>query len=215
MSSTKRIITLSTAICFAIALIVATSANVAHAYPGSGINCSNCHSNTQEGLMEVSGEDKMLDLGTQLDGNERGELKTFVGAPGEPVSLQMTVLNGSPSSSVQIKRLDSGGQKISQDNKLIFTLVDPDSTWRERDNGGPYYTTSVVQGSNEGTVYTFDIMLDAATPADVYDLEFAIATGAFTYDDEHYYLQVIPEPTAAALAGLGLLGLIAYRRRRV
>jgi hypothetical protein len=221
MNRSMRIVTLPLVLCVTVGLVLATAANVAHATPNRGDSCMNCHSNEEEGRMEVSGTEELLDLETQLDGNQRGPLKTFTVTPGDTVSLEMTVLDGSLHYAVQLKRLETGGQKYSQDNKLDWTDANgPENVWQEW--GAPtYYTKGAGEAGTSGIpwdgtqmTYVFNMTLDAATPIDVYDLEFAVATGGFAYQDEHFYLNVVPEPSAVVLAGLGLLGLLAWRRRR-
>ena len=92
----RQLIQSSAFIVLGIGVWLAVSDNAAFGRPSFGGSCANCHSNAQEGLMQVNNEDTTLDLGTQLDGNMRGPLKTFEASPGETVSLSMEVLNGSP-----------------------------------------------------------------------------------------------------------------------
>ena len=171
--------------------------------------------------MAVINEDKVLDLGTQLDGKTRGPLPTFVAMPGETVALWIEVLNGSDAFAVQLKRLEKSGQRGSVDNFLSWApgnlLANP---WTAQEIGMPpnpvYFTKD--NGMNGGLpaesagAFHFDLLIDPATPADVYDLEFATAgfDGVEWYQDHHFYVEVVPEPGMTALAlsaALPLLGL--------
>lgn len=204
------------ALCLVCSLVICE--NAAQARPSFGASCSSCHGNVQDGLMQVTDEDKIVDLGTQLDGKTRGPLKTFEAAPGDTVTLSMEVLDGSPNYSVQLKRLETGGQQNDQANKLVWTEAnDPTNVWSEWGDP-PYFTKDenndgiVWEGATVG--FTFDLLIDPSTPVDLYDLEYAIATGAFGYQDEHFYLSVVPEPTSIALMSLGLIGIGFVGRRR-
>ena len=205
-----------------VGICVASVDNAAYARPSFGGSCANCHGNVQDGRMQVNNEDTTLDLGTQLDGNTRGPLKTFEASPGDTVTLSMEVVDGSPNFAVELKRLETGGQQNDQANKLVWSEAnDASNPWSEWGDP-PYFTKD--NGSNGGitwsgspTSYSFDLLIDPSTPLDVYDLEFAIATGGFAYDDEHFYLSVVPvpEPSTIALVLFGLVGVGILRRRRV
>ncbi|GAG24550.1 unnamed protein product, partial [marine sediment metagenome] len=64
----------------------------------------------------------------------------------------------------------------------------------------------------------FDLFIPPGTGPGWYDLEYAVAGsfGPLFYEDQHFYVKVIPEPSTLMLLGLGLsgLGLFARRRRR-
>ena len=179
-------------------IYLASMSKVACAKPSFGANCANCHTNSQDGLMQVTDQDTVLDLGTQLDGNTRGPLKTFEASPGDTVSLAMDVLNGAPGYAVELKRLESGGQQNDLANKLVWTAANDASNRWVRRGDPPYFTKDNNNGAIAWTgspvTYTFDLLIDPNTPLDVYDLDFAIATEEFAYDDEHFYLSVVPGP---------------------
>jgi hypothetical protein len=173
--------------------------------------------------MQVVGEDGLLDIGTQLDGRVRGALKTFNVLPGSTAILSMEVLNGDALFAVQIKRLEKSGQLNDVANFLTWAEDNLQSnTWtRQEITNPPYFTKD--NGSDGGLpadqagVFSFGLFVDATTPADVYDLEFAVAgvTDGLFYQDQHFYLNVIPEPGTFALLALGLGGLAARGRRRL
>ena len=66
-------------------------------------NCNACHTSKVTGRMEATGEDSLTNLGIQLDGSVRGPLKTYKTAPGQVVTLSVSVLDGRDMFAVQIK----------------------------------------------------------------------------------------------------------------
>ena len=223
-----------------ILLVVATMvlglapAGVAGARPSLAIDNGNscreaCHINEVSGRMNVIDADEMVDLGTQLDGKERGPLNTFWVEPGGSVTLSMQVLDGSGSGcsscgkfAVQLKRLEKGGQEIDLNN-FLFWMADnlPGNVWTRQEDGNPAYFTK-DDGNNGGLPsedagpFSFDLFVDAATPPDFYDLEFAVAgkEHGLWYEDQHFYVQVVPEPSATFLCVAALSALAGLRQLR-
>jgi len=185
-----------------------------------------CHTTVETGRMQVTGTDGVLDIGTQLDGNVRGALQLFQVDPGNTVTLSMKVLNGDDVFAVQFKRLEKPGQLNDLANSMTWMEENvPSNPWTLQEVANPPYFTKDnennggLAGSAAGP-FSFDLMVDAATPPDVYDLEFAVAgtTGGGEvryYQDEHFYLQVVPEPAvgASAMAMLAALGVVFGSRR--
>jgi hypothetical protein len=175
--------------------------------------------------MQVVGEDGLLNIGTQLDGKVRGAVKTFNVLPGSTATLSMEVLNGDALFAVQLKRLEKSGQ-LNDVGNFISWMEDnlPSNSWTLQEVLNPPYFTKDNENdgglpADQAGVFSFDLFVDATTPADVYDLEFSVGgrTSADEpfYQDEHFYLNVIPEPGTFALLALGLGGLAARGRRRL
>ena len=85
----------------------------------------------------------------------------------------------------------------------------------------PYFTTAWYEPNHGGDgTRSFELLIPEGTPNDVYDFEFALAgnphDGGKYYSDEHFYVQVVPEPGTFVLLGMGLctLGLCIWRRRK-
>ena len=167
------------------------------AFPASAVNtdnsCKTCHSVIVSDRMKVELQPLQADLIEQLNGKTRGQLETFVVEPGATITMSMDVLNGADKWSVQFKRLEKEGQALSQDNFMI---------WNNPGNAGwniqgassaqPYFTTDIGEDTAP-TAKSFTLTIDASTPPDVYDLEFAIAGKSgndLFYQDEHFYLAV-------------------------
>jgi hypothetical protein len=216
---------------FLAGLVIVATTGIAEARPSFGNSCQGCHGGgvSTPGLMEVDSTGAFLDLGTQLDGMDRGELKLYTVTPGSEVTLSATAIDGDVLYAVQLKRLETGGQL----NNVANTL---DGHWTDVTGWSPYgappwlVDDDGADGGLDGTLtpigHSITLFIDATTPFDVYDLEFALArtdgSGGFGslsgYGDEHFYLQVVervPEPTSATLAVLALVGLgwSASRRR--
>ena len=189
---------------------------------GNDNSCTDgCHANVQVGRMTVTGEDTTLDLGTQLDGSMHGPLKTFASMAGQTVTLQVEVLDGSPVFAVQLKGLETSGQLNDLANALVWTEAnDGLNPWtRQEATNPPYFTKD--NGSNGGLnsseagIFTFDLEIDASTPPDVYDLQFAVAGGSMDwYQEERFYVEV-PEPDRALLwaTAVALMPVLCLVRR--
>ena len=182
---------------------------------------SGCHSEllSDPDRMDVIDADELVDLGTQLDGKQRGPLNTFWVDPGTTVTLSMEVLDGSDKFAVQLKRLEKPGQENDLSNFLIWMEDNlGGNVWTRQEVANPPYFTK-DNGNNGGLppedagVFTFDLLVNADTPPDFYDLEFAVAgkEGGLWYEDEHFYLEVLPEPSPALLGVVALSAIAGLR----
>ncbi len=228
-----------TTVFLAAGLMVAMG-GVAQAIPSWGATNSNscrdgCHTNVESGTMDVTGEDGTIDIDAlRTDGTSRGTLKFFDVLPGDSVNLSTLVMaaaGGAASDyAVQLKRLEKpGAVGLPAETDVLGWGSAAANTpeWTGQTSGGSpvYFTSSATQDFGTAgytyvsdTTHTFTLDVDAATPPNWYDLEFAVARNGSRYDDQHFYLHVtdIPEPSSIMLLGLGLFALTygAWHRRR-
>ena len=164
-------------------------------------NCFECHTTMVTGRMEVTGEDSLTNLGTQLDGSVRGPLKTYKVAPGQVVTLSVRVLDGNDRFAVQLKDFEKPAQRSNASNLLIWSPAnDANNIWtRQQVSNPPYFTKNVspnsgISGSISPITYTFDLLVESDTPVDIYELVFAVPgrrSGARVYQEEHFYIEVV------------------------
>lgn len=187
---------------------IAVTGEVAHAFPPFAVNngnsCStNCHGSSgangsiRPDAIELLG-DGLLNLDDEnLPGaTDRGELPFFTARPGETVTLNGNVLDGTEEYALQIKRFETEAV-LSDSNNTLADFATPDPAYNG--HGPPpstYYATDVTPWIGSTTPFLFNLTLDPGTPLDVYDLEFAIAghdhdTDQLFYNDQHFYLQVV------------------------
>ncbi|MCP4611523.1 MAG: hypothetical protein GY845_22660 [Planctomycetes bacterium] len=165
-------------------------------------NCNACHTSEVTGRMEVTGEDSLTNLGIQLDGSVRGPLKTYKAAPGQVITLSVSVLDGKDVFAVQIKDFEKPARRNNSNNLLIWSPVNnADNTWNRQEVSNPPYFTrdngnnAGLSGSISPITYTFDLLIELGTPVDVYELVFAApgrTSGLGTvYQEEHFYIEVV------------------------
>jgi hypothetical protein len=67
-----------------------------------------------------------------------------------------------------------------------------DGSWIRYTSGGEYFTTGTISDGSTG-VYTFNLTVNADTPADVYDLVFGVGikSGGTLFQEEHFYVEVV------------------------
>jgi hypothetical protein len=168
---------------------------------GRGNDCSACHNVAVTGRMEVTGEDSLRDLGTQLDGKRRGPLKTFKAFPGQVLTLAIRVLDGSNRFAVQIKDFEKPAQRSDANHRLTWSPANgAANVWtRHEVTNPPYFTkdngaNGGLMGSIAPITYTFEVLVASDTPLDVYELVFAVPgrrNGQGVYQEEHFYIEVI------------------------
>jgi hypothetical protein len=180
-----RVFVMKSKFLFITMLVLAVSlASVTQAKPSYAVSCNDCHSPVSNKI-SATGNDTTINLSKQLNGTSRGTLKTYTVTAGAAVRLSVDVLDASQSYSVQVGGFATGGQQISQNNKLIYTQS---NGWSQYTAGGLYFSKS---GSTTG-VYNFDVAIDAGTPADVYEMIFSIGgkSGGLWSQEEYFYIKV-------------------------
>lgn len=179
----------------------------AHAKPcwatTNGNSCMTlCHTTVSSGRMSIVNEHVTVDLGVQLDGAIKGPLKTFVVAPGQKVTLSMSVLDGTNKYSVQLKNMEKGGQLVNTANTLIWSPANiAQNVWVKQQETNPptppYFTKEAatckgISWGGAAVTYTFDLQVDALTPPDLYNLTFAVAgQNDDWYQEIDFYVEVL------------------------
>ncbi len=220
-----------------VGLLVVMVAGSAQAKPEfNNSSCNNCHAEFDGNEIDVSGTDPpgLLDPPAWDDGftgsGGHGPLQAFTVAPGGTVSLTGETLGNAEllSAALNLKRFQKWGDMGSALQSYV-DLANSGAGWTVRHDallGDALYFTQRI-GTSRGP-FSFDLTILPTTPPGLYDLEFAAAGGIPSGDppppfgqpvwhsDEHFYLQVVPEPGALAmLAGcLAALGLWARRRKK-
>ncbi|MHC4720024.1 MAG: Ser-Thr-rich GPI-anchored membrane family protein [Planctomycetota bacterium] len=198
MNAMKRTVMLVAAVVLGLAMT-----SVVQGRPDYGISCASCHSSIVTGKMEVTGEDTVVDLGTQLNGQRNGPLKTYLVNPGETVTLSANVLDGSSKYAVQLSRLSKGGQENATANRMNWSRDGSiGGVWNKYGTtANPYFTTNAI-GNGATGVRSFGLAVGASTPADTYDLIFAMAGtgGGLWYQEEHFYVRVAAAATSLSLS---------------
>jgi len=170
------------------------SAPLAMGLPSYGVSngndCSTCH-NQRTGRMQVTPQQLQLDLGTQLDGSMRGQLNAYQVEPGSNVTLSIDILDGSGAWAAQLKRLEKGGQQVSLDNYLGWS-IGSGTGWTIYGTTAAYLATGINDNTG-ATSRQVTLAVDPATPPDTYDLVFAMAgkSNGLFYQEEHFYLDVM------------------------
>jgi PEP-CTERM motif len=209
------------ATCAAVCLLTASTAL---ARPNFGRGCSDCHGGGEPPVpaMQIIGFDGMADPDESATGaTDRGMLKFFEVTPGGTVDLTVRIDFQDMQDvmySIQLKRMETSG--VVGGGTLVQS---PDPSWFEQtgtdfpDPDRPYYTTTDFDGTpyTGPAEYTFTMTVDPSTDPDFYDLEFALAgQPGFFYMDEHFYLNVVPEPTTVLALGLAACAPLLRRRTR-
>jgi len=170
--------------CLGAALAIILGALTASALPQYGLDCRSCHAAAKNG-MTLSNFQTQTNLGAGL-------FKVFVVTAGQAAAIQFSVTNDYGANyALNVNGLSNPGVNNSA-HVLTYT---PDAAWTVQ-SGGTYFTVGPTAISPN--VWTFNLGVDAITPADFYPLQTQMAGsgGGLWSQIESFYVQVVTSATA-------------------
>ena len=173
--------------------LVLTVGQTAFGLPTYGANCAGCHTGSR-GTITITGNSTTANPAEACTVPDRGTLPVFTVAPGGTKALTAT-LSGI-TSGAHYALVFKGLESNAVQNCGVLGYSD-DATWNKRSSTAPVYYTQPLTGTfytwPGNASYNYSLVAGAATPADYYDLVFAVAgndsTGLF-YKEAHFYVQV-------------------------
>jgi hypothetical protein len=177
--------------------LVLTIGQTAFALPSFGANCStaNCHTSGSIGSIAITGNSTTANPAEACTVPDRGTIPVFVVAQGASRALTATLSAVSTGThyTLVVKNFESNAVH----NCGVLAYSD-DATWNKRSSTAPVYYTQPLTGTFftwPGTsTFNFNLVVGASTPADYYDLVFAVGGmntgGTKLYSEVHFYVQV-------------------------
>jgi hypothetical protein len=184
--------------CLCAASAVVLGAVSASALPDYGADCTGCHATPKNG-MALTGFQTQTNLGAGL-------LKVYKVIAGHTAAIQLNVTNRYGGSyGLDINSLDNSGFNNPADH-MSYT---PDATW-DNQSSGTWFTVGPTATSP--TTMTFNLAVNASTPADYYPVETQMAgrdsSNAKWSQVEPFYVQVVsaapPRPALLAPRRAGI-----------
>jgi hypothetical protein len=167
-------------LCAASAVVLCTV--TASALPDYDVDCRSCHGTAKNG-MALTGFQTQTNLGAGL-------LKVFKVIAGQTAAIQLSVTNRYGGNyGLNVNSLDSSGFNNAADH-MSYTL---DAAW-DNQMSGSWFTVGPTATSP--TTWTFNLAVNASTPADYYPVETQMAgrdsSNAKWSQVESFYIQVVP-----------------------
>ena len=183
MTNAYGFIRIARRLCAASAVVLCAVS--ASALPDYDADCRSCHGTAKSG-MALTGFQTQTNLGAGL-------LKVFKVIAGQTAAIQLSVTNRYGGNyGLNVNGLDSSGANNAADH-MSYT---PDATW-DNQSSGTWFTVGPTATSP--TTWTFNLAVNAGTPADYYPVETQMAgrdsSNAKWSQVESFYIQVVPVAT--------------------
>jgi hypothetical protein len=160
-------------------LAILTAAAPASAHVSSGINCAQCHSSARDAY-------SVQDFQSTIDRGQ-GPRPVFAVRAGDTAPIGINVVNGASEYGINFNVQNKAGLSNSA-NTFAFT---PDGNWVSQRNS-TYFTRGPLSSNSKST---FQLKVEANTPADLYQAEVLVAgKGNNMWNHRtNIYVQVISE----------------------